>query len=126
MITSGTFVDSIRAMQSAIYRNNVDHGFWDETSPDELAENPEYFGNKLMLVVSELVEAHDDLRSGDPERLGYFLNEQGKPEGFSTEIADAIIRLLDLSTHLGLDIGSVIMAKHEYNKTRPYKHGKAF
>lgn len=126
-MTNGvTFVNSIRDMQLDIYRNNVDHGFWDETSPEELQENPEYFGNKLMLVVSELVEAHDDLRSGDPERLGFFLNAQGKPEGFSTEIADAIIRLLDLSAHLGLDIGSVILAKHKYNKTRPYKHGKAF
>jgi len=40
------------------------------------------------------------------------------------ELADIIIRALDTSKRLGLDIGNAIAKKHAYNTTRPFKHGK--
>jgi hypothetical protein len=40
------------------------------------------------------------------------------------ELADVIIRALDLSARLGIDIDRAVLAKHEYNKTRPILHGK--
>ena len=40
------------------------------------------------------------------------------------ELADIIIRALDTSSRLGLDIGNAIAKKHAYNTTRPFKHGK--
>lgn len=46
-----------------------------------------------------------------------------KPEGIATEMADCIIRILDWCGQMGVDIGEVIRIKHEYNKTRPYRHG---
>lgn len=46
-----------------------------------------------------------------------------KPEGIATEFADCIIRILDYCGHEGIDIGEAIKIKHEYNKTRPYRHG---
>ncbi|WNT44982.1 MazG-like nucleotide pyrophosphohydrolase [Arthrobacter phage AbbyDaisy] len=51
-----------------------------------------------------------------------------KPEGFLVEAADAIIRLADL-TFLVDGSDKLIEAreiKHEYNATRPYKHGRKF
>ena len=46
-----------------------------------------------------------------------------KPEGIAVELADCIIRILDYCGKEGIDIDAIIRAKHEYNKTRPYKHG---
>ena len=36
------------------------------------------------------------------------------------------IRLLDWFAQEGIDVDSVVKLKHEYNKGRPYKHGKNY
>ena len=54
------------------------------------------------------------------------IDEQLKPEGFGSELADVIIRCLDLAEAMNIDIESIIYIKHEFNKRRPYKHGKKF
>jgi NTP pyrophosphatase (non-canonical NTP hydrolase) len=40
------------------------------------------------------------------------------------EIADVIIRMLDLARVLQIDIQQAIEQKHKYNVNRPYLHGK--
>lgn len=47
----------------------------------------------------------------------------GKPEGIPIELADVIIRIFDYCGYAGIDIDAAITQKHEYNKTRPYRHG---
>lgn len=51
-----------------------------------------------------------------------------KPEGFIVEIADLFIRGADLTYLLGLrgHLVSALEIKHEYNRTRPFKHGRQF
>jgi hypothetical protein len=34
-----------------------------------------------------------------------------------------VIRILDLCGALGIDLEEAMRMKHEYNKTRPYRHG---
>lgn len=46
-----------------------------------------------------------------------------KPEGFGIEVVDNIIRSIDLLHALGYDIEQLMELKHEYNKTRSYRHG---
>jgi len=46
-----------------------------------------------------------------------------KPEGIPTELADIVIRVMDYCGHEGIDLEKAILEKHEYNKTRPFKHG---
>lgn len=46
-----------------------------------------------------------------------------KPEGIAVEMADCIIRILDWCGKEGIDIDRIISTKHEYNKSRPYRHG---
>lgn len=38
-------------------------------------------------------------------------------------MADCVIRILDYCGNAGIDIEEAIRIKHEYNKTRPYRHG---
>ena len=49
--------------------------------------------------------------------------DNGKPEGIPIELADVIIRVLDYCGYAGIDIDAAISQKHEYNRTRPYRHG---
>jgi NTP pyrophosphatase (non-canonical NTP hydrolase) len=80
---------------------------------------------KLMLCVGELAEAQEELRKGTPPNEMYY-SEGGKPEGFGVELADCLIRILDLMHQLGIDIESTVELKHAYNMKRPFLHGKRF
>ena len=66
-----------------------------------------------MLIVSELGEALEALRYDDRDN-------------FAEELADVAIRLADLCGGLGIDLEAEIKKKMEKNKSRGYKHGKAF
>jgi len=46
-----------------------------------------------------------------------------KPEGEAVELADAVIRIMDYFESKGWDLEHVIELKHDYNKTRSYRHG---
>jgi NTP pyrophosphatase (non-canonical NTP hydrolase) len=109
------------------------------------------FGEKLMLVVSELSEALEADRkkkwAGNPDindgrlMLCQCPEDFGRDEeevGFRTpyelfcrgtveeEIADAMIRLFDLASIYKIDLDWHVRAKMAYNKTRPYKCGKNY
>jgi len=47
-------------------------------------------------------------------------------DSFEDEIADTVIRLFDLSQGFGIDLEFHIRQKIDYNKTRPFKHNKAY
>jgi len=70
----------------------------------------------ICLIHSELGEATEAARDpGRSPKIPFSKVEE--------ELADAIIRILDASEHLNLNIAGAIIAKHEYNKTRPQRHG---
>ena len=74
---------------------------------------------KLALIHSEISEALEDYRDGLMETTVH----AGKPEGFSIELADAVIRIFDLCGHLGIDLGEAVELKSAYNEMRPHRHG---
>ena len=97
-----------------------------------------YMGNKLALVHGEISEAHDEIRNGHGLTETYYPTAPKpgqivdaavhyyKPEGFPSEIADAIIRLLDIAYEADIDIEQIINEKVTYNATREKLHGKKF
>lgn len=100
----------IKLLQEEIHRNSQEKGWWDE---------PRTFGDTVALCHSELSEALEAFRKGEPA----VLVGGGKPEGIAVEMADAIIRILDWAEHEGIDMGEVIKLKNAYNETRSYRHG---
>lgn len=76
----------------------------------------------LALIHSEVSEALEEYRNGRLPTEVYAGNN-GKPEGIPIELADVIIRVLDYCGYAGIDIDAAISQKHEYNRTRPYRHG---
>lgn len=118
------------AFAQEVHENAVAHGWWDE---------PRTVPEILMLCVSELSEGLEEYRDNKPliytacpglplcaeDEAAPSCNDcpPPKPEGLAIELADCIIRILDYCGHAGIDIGAAIHMKHEYNKTRPYRHG---
>lgn len=104
----------ISEIQKEVHQNSIDHGFW-EDEPN--------FGEKMMLIVSEVAEAFEHYREGQ-DIIEVFYVRGEKPDGVPIELADIIIRVLDLAERYNMNMEDAIRIKHHYNKTRPYKHGK--
>lgn len=123
-------IHSINLAADVAHRNAVAKGFWDDVDIDNL----DVVGNKLMLIVGEVAEAHEEIRKGVDPRETYYpgkptggiISRTLKPEGLPSELADVVIRVFDLAGALNIDLGESIARKMEYNATRPHKHGKKF
>ena len=107
----------LNTYRDQIHANAVAHGWWDDTKDfdERLAKIPE----KILLVHCELSEAVEEFRTGNI-KLYY---EDDKPEGVFVELADAIIRILDLCGACGVDIAYMLELKHQFNVKRSYRHG---
>lgn len=103
---------SINQLRDMCHENAKKHGFHD------VEQN---FGEKIALIHSELSEALEAHRTG-----------RGPDEHVPTcsnleiELADAVIRIMDLAGSKMINIGFAVMAKHEFNKGRLYRHGKKY
>ncbi len=96
----------------SIYKNAVNHGFWQDEKND---------GEAMALIHSEISEALEAMRNGNPS--------SSKIIEFSSveeELADAVIRIMDYAFGKDLDVAGAILAKIEYNQNREYMHGKSF
>ncbi len=118
----------LNTLAEACYDNSVSKGFWDHipTNIDGCREmTTDQVLAKISLVHSELSEAVECVRERNfNAREINYRESDGKPEGFSIEIADAVIRCMDLCEALGVDLAYAIRRKMEYNASRPHMHGK--
>lgn len=128
---------TINELAKAVHENAVAHGWW---------KIPPTIPEALCLIHSEVSEALEEYREGNPvvygtcalapENCKYSgvcdkvgdpdtgeIEGPCKPEGLAVELADVILRALDLMASLKVDAEAVIVAKHRYNLGREYKHG---
>lgn len=116
----------IKEMVNDAHRNAIDHGFWEEEqniitkmcvkefeNEEIKAVKRAFMCQRLMLIVSEVSEAVNALRKDDKEN-------------YAEDLADIILRTSDTSLGDTVDIEKEIKKKMKKNRSRPYKHGKAF
>lgn len=118
---------NVKTLQKEVHQIANEHGWWESRQESRIPE-------KLCLIHSEISEALEAYRSyvGDgpfslvANRVHLHPDEHGniKPEGFGVELADALIRILDLCEAFQIDMEEALRWKIAYNKARPYKHGK--
>lgn len=111
-MTDEEIVKAVNQLAKTIYGITVGKGFWDAERND---------GEMIALMHSELSEALEGLRHGDPP-------DQHLPEYKSSEVelADCIVRILDMAHGRGLRVAEALMDKIAYNARRPHLHGKSF
>jgi NTP pyrophosphatase (non-canonical NTP hydrolase) len=103
------FRDAIDLMCEAVYQNVLAHGFYDD--PPRPLE-------RVALIHEELGELSSAIRKPGPsEHIPDFSREE-------EEAADDMIRIMDMARYWNIRLADAILAKHEFNKSRPYKHGK--
>ena len=145
----------LNELRDECHKNAVDHGFWEVVGDDGVVikdgEEKNTFPKCMALVVSEIGEAIEadrkknwlkdkdmDLRLGETrDTLAEFVESSTIEERINftkrilkgnveEEIADVIIRILDLAGHYNIDLDSIVRLKMDYNASRPYKHNKEY
>ena len=120
----------INELAKQIHDNNKAKGFYDEEKN---------IGEMLALIHSEVSEALEADRknrfaTGSIVGVNGWTNDEDFKSSFLTntkdtfedELADIMIRVMDLATFKGVDLEEHIKAKVRYNTLRPYKHGKKY
>jgi NTP pyrophosphatase (non-canonical NTP hydrolase) len=92
---------------------------WRESAGNPPPREGAVFPAHLALIHSEVSEALEAYRI----REWSDTREDGKPIGVGPELADTIIRILDVVDIWEIDIEYEIARVLAFNKTRPYRHG---
>ena len=106
------FTEAFNAVAKDVHQNAVEKGFWDFGRND---------GEMIALCHSELSEALEFLRNDNAmdDKIPEFL-------GVEAELADVIIRIMDMARGRNWRVAEALEAKIAYNTTRKRKHGKQF
>ena len=120
---------TIKELMIESHKTAKDKGFWSEqfyeigTPKIIVAEQPKKRNNSelLMLIVTELGEACEALRHGNPpsEHIPEF-------NAVEEELADCMIRIADMAEARGYKLEEALEAKLLFNKGRERLHGKQF
>lgn len=127
-----------RELQLRIHENARDKGFYDDdeivmkeaslTQDERMALRRRLILARLAMICSEVGEAVDAVRASDVNVPAFSIAGPfgraltGTTHG--SELADIVIRTMDLAEFMGIDLGAEVEAKVAKNAQREHRHGK--
>jgi NTP pyrophosphatase (non-canonical NTP hydrolase) len=105
---STDFINSFNAIANEIHKTAVEKGWWEEERNN---------GEIIALMHSELSEGLEALRKD------LMSDHIPNYKGIEEELADVIIRIMDMAPARNWRIAEALIEKIEFNKSREYKHG---
>jgi NTP pyrophosphatase (non-canonical NTP hydrolase) len=118
------YAGAINDLAEDVFNMSESKGFWGIDDISDFAIVP----IKLALISDEVCEAlrvHREEYDDSGEDFASYMTEMQEID-FTEELADIIIRTLDLAAGLDLNIGDAIINKIEKNRDRPNKHNKRY
>lgn len=111
------FLNGWDYIQKKCHELSKKNGFWPPM--EEIAKPYEKLA-KLALIQSEISECLEAARSNEEVMDKHLVDMPAE----AVELADAVIRIMDYAEAYDLPVADAILDKHEFNSSRPYKHGK--
>ena len=121
--TNAAFVLDILSREA--HKTAIEHGFYAEHS--DMMEALENGGADMRLIEAadrDFILSQIAKVASECGEAVHAIQKGKQPEEVAEELADVVIRILDLCGHMDMPLGEIMIRKMEYNKTRPYKHGK--
>lgn len=105
--------DAVQLLEDHCHGAAKSAGWWVDKNGNSITENSYCFSNKLMLIVSEISEAMEgDRKNLMDDKLPHRPMRE-------VELADALIRIFDLSGAYGFDLAGAVVEKMAFNAIRP-------
>ncbi len=137
-VISQAFIASFNDIQRLVNQTAHDKGWYESSLADQLKELDQHYvsqggeicttawrelggiedARRIALMHSELSEGLEGLRHGNPpsDHIPEF-------SSIEEELADCIIRIMDVSQERGWKVAEAIEAKRKFNNTRTHRHG---
>jgi NTP pyrophosphatase (non-canonical NTP hydrolase) len=114
------FTDLLSTVARRVWQTSEDKGFH---AARLSAEYPELAATAALgLIASEVGEAVEAVRTGGGQRPA---TKTPNHTELGEELADLVIRVLDLAYEWDINLGGAILDKMTYNAGRPQMHGKS-
>ncbi len=114
VVAAGTF-DAFEVL------NGLAKELWNRAQSKGFHDEPVHIATHCANLTGEVSELWEAYRRGQLDKP---CDKTAELTCAEEELADIVIRALDMAHDMGVDIGRAVRIKDQYNSTRPFKHNK--
>jgi len=121
-VFNAKFKETFGVLCSVVHTSAYSKGFWSDATVSGNKPDTQECAVKAALIHGEVSEFVEAIRMPQMLPDKHLKNRAN----YEVELADIVIRVMDLAEALRVDLASVILEKIQFNKSREPMHGKTF